>query len=121
MNEAAPQPATAMTEEDAKALEVLQLLWVDEYSIGYDAEKVLYWATPNGVMRILTASSVEELGKMVEDDNGGTKQQDARLDAALHAGWAVRYDPVRLEFTAARELSTARTLDDLLDAIAAPR
>jgi len=45
------------------------------------------------------------------------EEQDARVEAALRAGWAIRRDPVRLEFTAAREMLTARTLDELLDAI----
>jgi hypothetical protein len=71
MDEAAPQAVTGIRDEDAAALEMLQLLWGDEYSIGYDAEKGLYWATPNGVMRILTAVSVEELGKKIEEDYSG--------------------------------------------------
>jgi hypothetical protein len=45
------------------------------------------------------------------------ERQAARVEAALRAGWAIRADPVRLEFTAAREMLTARTLDELLDAI----
>jgi hypothetical protein len=45
------------------------------------------------------------------------ERQDARVEAALPAGWSIRCDPVRLEFTAAREMLTARTLDELLDAI----
>jgi hypothetical protein len=47
------------------------------------------------------------------------ERRQARVDAALEAGWAIRRDPVRLEFTAARELHTARTLDELLDVIEA--
>jgi hypothetical protein len=46
--------------------------------------------------------------------------QDARVEEALQAGWAIRYDPVRLEYTAAREMLTARLLDELLDGIEAP-
>jgi hypothetical protein len=43
--------------------------------------------------------------------------RQARVDAALQAGWVIRRDPLRLEYTAAREMLTARTLDGLLDAI----
>lgn len=45
------------------------------------------------------------------------ERQGARVDAALQAGWVIRHDPVRLEWTAAREMVKARTLDKLLDAI----
>ena len=45
-------------------------------------------------------------------------RQDARVEEALRAGWRLHYDPMRGEFTAARELHTARTLDGLLDMIA---
>lgn len=45
------------------------------------------------------------------------ERRDARIDAALQAGWSIRRDPVRLEYTAAREMLTGRTMDDLLDAI----
>lgn len=47
------------------------------------------------------------------------ERRQARVDAALQAGWQIKRDPVRLEYTAARELVTARTLDGLLDAIEA--
>ncbi len=43
-----------------------------------------------------------------------------RTERALQAGWAIRYDPMRDEYTAARELHAARTLDGLLDAIEQP-
>lgn len=45
------------------------------------------------------------------------ERRDARIDAALLAGWSIRRDPVRLEYTASREMVTARTIDELLDAI----
>jgi hypothetical protein len=68
MNEAAPQPATDMTEEDAKALEVLRLLWEPGYSIGYDDEHG-WWATRNGVIgHIITAPGPEELSRMLGDE-----------------------------------------------------
>jgi hypothetical protein len=47
------------------------------------------------------------------------ERRQARVDAALQAGWSIRRDPVRGEFAAARELLVTRTLDDLLDAIEA--
>ena len=46
-------------------------------------------------------------------------EQDARVDAALQAGWTIRFDPVRGEYLAARELVTSRKLDELLDEIEA--
>jgi spore coat polysaccharide biosynthesis predicted glycosyltransferase SpsG len=42
------------------------------------------------------------------------------MEAAMRAGWAFRYDPVRDEFTAARELHTSRKIGDLLDEIGVP-
>lgn len=47
------------------------------------------------------------------------ERQVERIEAALAAGWILRYDPVRGERVAAREVLTARTLDGLLDAIEA--
>ena len=41
----------------------------------------------------------------------------ARRDAAERRGWKFRYDMERLEFFAARELKTARTLEDLLELV----
>ena len=46
-------------------------------------------------------------------------RQNARLRAAIDAGWILRIDPIRLEYSAAREMLTARTADDLLDMIEA--
>lgn len=48
-----------------------------------------------------------------------TQEQRDRAAAAMRAGWALRFDPVRLEFTAARELLVDRTLDGLLSKIEA--
>jgi hypothetical protein len=42
-----------------------------------------------------------------------------RADAAMQAGWVIRFDPDRLEYRASRELHTARTLEALLNAIEA--
>ena len=43
--------------------------------------------------------------------------RQARVDAALQAGWVIRHDPLRGEFTAARDMHVGRTLDDLLEKI----
>jgi hypothetical protein len=48
-----------------------------------------------------------------------TDAERERMDAALQSGWVFRYDPLRLEFTAAREMHTARKLGELLDVIEA--
>jgi hypothetical protein len=48
-----------------------------------------------------------------------TDAERERMEMAFRAGWSVRYDPLRLEFTAARELHTARKLGELLDVIEA--
>ena len=41
----------------------------------------------------------------------------ARVDAAMRRGWVIRYDVTQDEYTAAREVLTARTVAGLLDAI----
>lgn len=70
MGEAAPQAAEDMSDEDAKALEVLRLFWEPEYLVGYDDEQG-WWATENGVVgRILIASSAEQLGRLLGDEAG---------------------------------------------------
>jgi hypothetical protein len=46
-----------------------------------------------------------------------TEELQATIDKALQEGWIIRRDPVRLEFTAAREMVTARTLEELLAAL----
>jgi len=71
MNEAAPQAAPgADTDEAAKALEVLRLLWEHHYLTGYDDEHG-WWASRRGVVgHILTADSPEELRQMISDDFG---------------------------------------------------
>jgi hypothetical protein len=48
-----------------------------------------------------------------------TDAERERMELAFRAGWSVRYDPMRDEFTAARELHTARKLGELLDVIEA--
>lgn len=44
-------------------------------------------------------------------------RQNARLRAAIDAGWVIRIDPVRMEYVASRETLTARSADALLDMI----
>lgn len=58
-----------------------------------------------------TVPTPEEAVRLAEE------RRQARVDAALQAGWVIRYYPERLEYGAARELLTARTLDELLDAV----
>lgn len=71
MDEAAPQAAGGMSAEHiAKVLDVLRLLWNDEYLIGHD-DAHGWWASGRGVIgHIMTASSPEELGQMLGDDFG---------------------------------------------------
>jgi hypothetical protein len=53
----------------------------------------------------------------VADETDLDARRQARIDAALQAGWVIRHDPLRGEFTAARELHVGRTIDDLLAAV----
>jgi hypothetical protein len=48
-----------------------------------------------------------------------TDAERERMELAMRAGWSFRYDPLRDEFTAARELHTARKLSELLDVVEA--
>lgn len=70
-DEAATQAAGGTgTEETAKALDVLRLLWEDEYLVGHDDEHG-WWASRRGVVgHIITANSPDELGQMIGDDFG---------------------------------------------------
>jgi hypothetical protein len=70
MSEVAPQAAEGMTEDDAKALEVLRLFWEPEYSVGYDDEHG-WWAARSGVIgHIITAAAPEELNEMMSEESG---------------------------------------------------
>lgn len=71
MTEAAPPAASGTSsEETGKALEVLWLLWGDEYDIGFDDEHG-WWASRHGVVgHLLTAGDPGELGQMLGDDFG---------------------------------------------------
>ena len=71
MSEAAPQAESGTgTEDIAKVLDVLRLLWNGEYLIGHDDEHG-WWASRRGVVgHILTASSPEELGQLIGHDFG---------------------------------------------------
>lgn len=57
------------------------------------------------------------MGPQADADRLAAEWQSARTEAALQRGWSIRHDPVRGEFTAAREMVTARTLDGLLDQV----
>jgi hypothetical protein len=71
MDEAAPQAAGGTgTEDIAKVLDVLLLLWEDEYLIGHN-DDLGWWASRRGAVgHIITANSPEELGQMIGDDFG---------------------------------------------------
>jgi hypothetical protein len=70
MNEVVAQAAAGMSTEDAQALEVLRLLWDDEYSVGYDDDHG-WWAARNGVAgHIIEAPGAEMLGRTIADDFG---------------------------------------------------
>jgi hypothetical protein len=71
MDEAAPQAAGGRSIEDiAKVLDVLLLLWEDEYLIGFD-EDAGWWASRRGLVgHIMTAHTPEELGQALGGDFG---------------------------------------------------
>jgi hypothetical protein len=71
MGEAAPQAAGGTgTEDIAKALDVLRLLWDDEYLTGHD-DGAGWFASRRGVVEhIMTANSPDELDQMIGDDFG---------------------------------------------------
>lgn len=64
-----------------------------------------------------TMSAPPKIAAEAEAVRAEDEDQQARVDEALQDGWVFRHDPVRGEFTAARELRTARTLEGLLAAI----
>ena len=67
MDEAAPQAADSMSSEDVdKALDVLRLLWGDEYLFGFDPDRG-WWVIKEGRLEsLLTADSPEELARLEE-------------------------------------------------------
>jgi hypothetical protein len=71
MDQAAPQAAGGMSAEDtAKVLDVLRLLWEDEYLVGFDDDHG-WWASRRGAIgHIMIANSPDELGQMLGDDFG---------------------------------------------------
>jgi hypothetical protein len=71
MGDAEPQAAEGMCAEDIeKALDVLRLLWGDEYMFGFDPEHG-WWVIKNGhLISLLTADSPERLGKVLADEAG---------------------------------------------------
>lgn len=54
-------------------------------------------------------------------DRAEWEQEQARVDIAMQAGWTIRWDPDRLEYRAAKELHTARSVGELLDKIGVSR
>lgn len=44
-------------------------------------------------------------------------RREARLRAAVDAGWDIRIDPVRLTYVASRDMLEARDVDALLDLV----
>jgi hypothetical protein len=71
MNEAAPQSASGMISEDAaRALDVLRLIWGDSYMFGTDDEHG-WWVIRDGkIGSILTADSAERLGTLLAEQEG---------------------------------------------------
>jgi len=59
-----------MSAADAKALEVLRMLWAPEYDVGYDEEHG-WWGTRAGVIgHLVKAPGPEELARKLADDCG---------------------------------------------------
>lgn len=71
MDEAAPaQAAVDMSPDDARALEVLRVIWGEYYAVGYDDERG-WWASRHGrVGHIIVAPSAEILNKMIREEYG---------------------------------------------------
>lgn len=124
-----------MSAEDIeKALGDLPYVYRNEFTFGHDPEHG-DWVIRNGSLAsLLTADSTRELGRQMRDVYGtepvmeptdlefgdeqpghpaATDAERRRIKAAMQAGWAFRYDPVRMEFTAARELHTSRKLGEI--------
>jgi hypothetical protein len=71
MDRAAPRAAGGMSaEEAAKVLDVLRLLWEDEYLVGFDDDHGWWASRRSSIGHIMTANSPEELGQMLGDDFG---------------------------------------------------
>jgi hypothetical protein len=71
MGDAAPQAAEGMSaEEIEKALNVLRLVYRDEYMFGHDPEHGWWVIRKGDLSSLLTADSPGELGKMLEDEYG---------------------------------------------------
>ncbi len=66
MDEAAPQAAEG-SEDVARALDVLRLLWGDSYLFGYDPDKG-WWVIREGRLgSLLIADSAEELARLLDE------------------------------------------------------
>jgi hypothetical protein len=71
MSEASPRAAGGTgTGDVAKALDVLRLLWDDEYLIGHDGDLGWRASRRDVTGHIITAGSPEELGQALGDDFG---------------------------------------------------
>ncbi|HEX3962535.1 MAG TPA: hypothetical protein VHZ03_38890 [Trebonia sp.] len=71
MDEAAPQAASGMISEDAaRALDVLRLIWGDSFIFGTDHEHG-WWVIRDGkIGSILTSDSPERLGMLLAEQEG---------------------------------------------------
>jgi hypothetical protein len=71
MSEAAPQAAERLSaEEIEQALRALDMVWGDEYLLGYAPEKG-FWAAPRGLIgKLFIAGSPGALGEMLTDEAG---------------------------------------------------
>ena len=73
MDDTAPPRAVGKNDEDmGKALELLRLLWGEEYLFGHDPDRG-WWVTKNGrIGSLLTAGSPEELARLLGEAEGTT-------------------------------------------------
>jgi hypothetical protein len=72
MKEAAPQAAEGAYDGNAEqALGLLQMLYGDEYTFGYDEERGVFWVIKAGnIGSLLTAPTPEALGGLLDSGPG---------------------------------------------------
>jgi hypothetical protein len=71
MDEAAPQAAVRLSaEEIEQALKALDMVWGDEYLLGYDPERGFWAARPGEIGPLFMAGTPEDLGKVLTDAAG---------------------------------------------------
>jgi hypothetical protein len=87
MDEAARQAADGISGGDVdRALDVLRVLWGDEYRFGFDSEHG-WWVIKDGHLgSLLTAGSAEELGRQLEEAEEGRPLSDPWPAAPQAAG-----------------------------------